>query len=505
MKGKNSYSTVNEGDENVPIGNDDKDVEGPIFKNYERVGVSQFWIFGCSFSFLINLVLAIVIFNVSKIPCSEDQIYSSQPFMELQLNYSDAQLEASACVDNQNIADDVALDAIQDIIEEEGTFAHVVALKKSLKDMRVSKDVYHAEYIDCKESKTEALMNLANSYRDKQEICWLTTELQDEIFGEKLNFLPTNRLEGKSDFLMITPWKGPNCEFPAWRFKDNRLCYLKKHGYDFVVGDSDPDEVLDGDEEIDAEFALELGQSYHWYKVSLARTYLTEQSGYKWGFLTNAEYLITDFNRGLEEFTKDVPDDVHIILPSAGGDNCFVDNYAMFVRNSKIGRSFLEYWWNMREILCGYNDLCPMYNAILALLFVSDGKATSWDEEHLKLELYISKKEGWDSPEGRLHIRNRFEKELLALGAPCREPGTEKRHGPLLITTFPSESNEYNSGVGFNTQEDYSPFDTDKLFAGKMFGFYATENEEFKKRYDTSTLLKDAGCEINLKTKIEQN
>ena len=52
--------------------------------------------------------------------------------------------------------------------------------------------------------------------------------------------------------------------------------------YDFVVGDSDPDEVLDGEEEIDAEFALELGQSYHWYKVSLARTYLTEQSGYKW-------------------------------------------------------------------------------------------------------------------------------------------------------------------------------------------------------------------------------
>ena len=60
--------------------------------------------------------------------------------------------------------------------------------------MRVSKDVYHAEYIDCKESKTEALMNLANSYRDKQEICWLTTELQDEIFGEKLDFLPVTKL-----------------------------------------------------------------------------------------------------------------------------------------------------------------------------------------------------------------------------------------------------------------------------------------------------------------------
>ena len=170
----------------------------------------------------------------------------------------------------------------------------------------------------------------------------------------------------------------------------------------------------------------------HWAKVYYLSKALPE---YDWVLLADSDVLITALGRSLYDMVKEAGDGVHAIFPrelapkgsrsgNGGTGQCAFSNYAMLVRNSEVGRRFVDMWWADRKNKCGWYDQCPCWRAIVRLLRQQRGEAN--------YSLPV-----WKNEDAALAG---FDKEMAALsgdGGSCRagDHDDKRTMGPLLFTT----------------------------------------------------------------------
>lgn len=143
-----------------------------------------------------------------------------------------------------------------------------------------------------------------------------------------------------SDIVVVTLAAGKNYNKIVQAGISNKRSYCKKHGYDFIVGDS----ILDS------------SRPPQWSKILLIAKVMRENPQYKWIFWTDADALIMHPSTRLEEF---IDNRYHFILTR--DDNNYNTGH-FFLKNCGWSQRFLdlvyshtEYihadWWEQRAVI----------------------------------------------------------------------------------------------------------------------------------------------------------
>lgn len=107
----------------------------------------------------------------------------------------------------------------------------------------------------------------------------------------------------------------------------------------------------------------------HWEKVVALREYLPR---YDWVAYSDADTVMVGTFPLQELVAKAERDGVHLIMPREQDQTkspkwCF-SNFAMIIRNSAIGRRFVDLWWSERTHLCGFFDQCSCWRALVRVM-----------------------------------------------------------------------------------------------------------------------------------------
>jgi hypothetical protein len=126
--------------------------------------------------------------------------------------------------------------------------------------------------------------------------------------------------------------------------------------------------------------------SAHFEKVVVLRESLPQVD---WVLLSDSDTVVVG-DWPLKEWLRNMSSaGVHLIFPKDGIRTWAFSNFAMIVRNSRIGWRFIDAWWEERWSKCGWFDQCACWRAILRVLWGSSYRAlpewngTSWDSQRL--------------------------------------------------------------------------------------------------------------------------
>ena len=123
------------------------------------------------------------------------------------------------------------------------------------------------------------------------------------------------------------------------QFVANRECFAKKHNLTLVKAFETPQAM-----------ARNKGVKKHWGKVAYLRAVLPK---FDWVLLTDSDALMTAPRGQFRSFLSKLGPDVHAVFPREaspdGGPQCQFSNYAMMIRNSRVGRRLVDLWWQQRH------------------------------------------------------------------------------------------------------------------------------------------------------------
>ena len=145
-------------------------------------------------------------------------------------------------------------------------------------------------------------------------------------------------------------------------FNASRLCYAERQGISLVTVIRDPNATHKSFRDSNA-FQM---PTPHFDKVLILREHLSQ---FDWILLSDSDTVMVG-DWPLKPSLCQMGDaGIHLIFPKDGIRTWAFSNFAMFVRNSSIGRHFIELWWEERWAHCGWYDQCPCWRAILRVLW----------------------------------------------------------------------------------------------------------------------------------------
>eukprot|EP00929_Paragymnodinium_shiwhaense_P059619 TRINITY_DN29851_c0_g1_i1.p1 TRINITY_DN29851_c0_g1~~TRINITY_DN29851_c0_g1_i1.p1 ORF type:complete len:595 (-),score=117.72 TRINITY_DN29851_c0_g1_i1:161-1945(-) len=181
-------------------------------------------------------------------------------------------------------------------------------------------------------------------------------------------------------FLILSAWRKNKKATLNWAHNQNNIrnlkefqanfqCYAGRHDYDLKIYTEadDPKPTLGLSE---YEFA-----SGYWVKPYALLHHL-KQRKHSWIFWLDSDARFMELNVPLQEITRGVGDDVHLILPREYHKECRFSAFAVLIRVSEIGQFFVERWFANYRNSCGYNDQCPLWHTILE--FIKNQTVVEW-------------------------------------------------------------------------------------------------------------------------------
>ncbi|KAL1527456.1 hypothetical protein AB1Y20_016121 [Prymnesium parvum] len=107
----------------------------------------------------------------------------------------------------------------------------------------------------------------------------------------------------------------------------------------------------------------------HWEKVAALRQHLPN---YDWIAYSDADTVMVATFSLQRVIDHAEASGVHMIVPREQDETkppkWSFSNFAMMVRNSAVGRRFVDLWWEERTNLCGFFDQCSCWRALVRIM-----------------------------------------------------------------------------------------------------------------------------------------